>query len=75
MTREVEGKRRISNVLEAKGRIVYERRKSSTVPNATYGTDRQLDTASCNIYFELAISNLFTKAMILLASFLNFSNF
>lgn len=37
--------------------------------------DRQLDIANCKMYFELAISNLFTKAIILLTSFLNFSNF
>lgn len=34
------------------------------------GATRQLDAASHNVQFELAISNLFTKAMILLASFL-----
>lgn len=64
VTREVEGKLRVMS-LKPTGEV-YPRGANDRLSGAT----RQLDAASHNVQFELAISNLFTKAMILLASFL-----
>lgn len=64
VTREVEGKLRVMSLKPTEE--VYPRGANYRLSDAT----RQLDAASHNVQLELAISNLFTKAMILFASFL-----
>lgn len=64
--REVEGKLRVMSLKPSEE--LYPRGENDQLSDAA----RQLNR---NVQFKLAISNLFTKAMILLASFLTLVNF